>query len=100
MTLQTDPDATAPDHTAPAGRWARLRPLVERQLWLFLELFALTGLVVAQPLLDVLGRAPDFLLFRQADGRDIVALAIAITHAHSRSWRRFEALAAGERARP
>jgi crossover junction endodeoxyribonuclease RuvC len=28
------------------------------------------------------------------------ALAIAITHAHSRSWRRFEALAAGERAVP
>jgi hypothetical protein len=79
MTLQTDPDATAPDNVAPAGRWARLRPVVERQLWLFLELFALTGLVVAQPLLDVLGRAPDFLLFRQADGRDIVALAIAIT---------------------
>jgi len=28
------------------------------------------------------------------------ALAIAITHAHSRSWRRFAALAAGERAAP
>jgi hypothetical protein len=45
----------------------------------FLELFALTGFVVAQPLLDVLGRSPDFLLFRQADSRDIVLLAVAIT---------------------
>jgi hypothetical protein len=79
MTLQTDPGhAAAPDDPAPTGAWARLRPYLSRQLWLFLELFALTGLVVAQPLLDVLGRAPDFLLFRQADGRDIVALAIAI----------------------
>jgi crossover junction endodeoxyribonuclease RuvC len=33
-----------------------------------------------------------------ADAAD--ALAIAITHAHSRSWRRFAALAAGERAAP
>ena len=79
MTLQTDPGhAAAPDDPAPTGAWARLRPYLSRQLWLFLELFALTGLVVAQPLLDVLGRAPDFLLFRQADGRDIVALAIAV----------------------
>jgi hypothetical protein len=46
---------------------------------LFVELFALTGFVVAQPLLDVIGRSPDFLLFRQADARDIVLLAVAIT---------------------
>jgi len=52
---------------------------VRHQLWSFLELFALTGFVVAQPLLDVIGRSPDFLLFRQADARDIALLAVTIT---------------------
>ena len=78
MASHTRPDAP-PSEAAPPSRWGRLRPVASRQLWLLLELFALTGLVVAQPLLDVFGRAPDFLLFRQADARDIVALAIAIT---------------------
>ena len=73
MTLQGTPSIPAPRH------WARLRPILGRQLWLFLELFALTGLAVAQPLLDVLGRAPDFLLFNQADAGDILALAVTIT---------------------
>lgn len=62
-----------------AGVRARLRPIIGRELWSFLDLLALAGFVVAQPLLDVLGRSPDFLLFRQADARDIVLLAIAIT---------------------
>jgi hypothetical protein len=53
--------------------------MVKGQLWPLLELLALTGLVVAQPLLDVIGRAPDFLLLRKADARDIVLLAVAIT---------------------
>jgi Sulfatase len=57
---------------------APLWSIVKRQLWMFLELFALTGFVVAQPLLDVIGRSPDFFLFRQADSRDIVLLAVAI----------------------
>jgi hypothetical protein len=57
---------------------APLRSTAKRQLWWLLELFALTSFVVAQPLLDVLGRSPDFLLFRQADARDIVLLAVAI----------------------
>jgi arylsulfatase A-like enzyme len=56
-------------------RWS----VVGAPLLAFLELFALTGFVVAQPLLDVLGRSPDFLLFRQADARDIVLLAVALT---------------------
>jgi hypothetical protein len=43
-----------------------------------LELFVLTGFAVGQPLLDVLGRSPDFLVFRQADARDIVLLAVTI----------------------
>jgi Sulfatase len=80
MTIRINPDErddTTPDQPPP-GRLTRLRSLAGSQLVLFLELFALAGLVVAQPLLEVLGDAPDFLLFRQADGRDIVALAVAI----------------------
>jgi hypothetical protein len=57
----------------------RLRPLVGRKLWLLMTLFALTGFVVTQPLLDVLGRSPDFFLFRQAGAADIVLLAVTIT---------------------
>ena len=74
--------AGQPGPTAPAGRaipWGRLRTLAARELWAFLDLLALAGLVIAQPLLDVFGKSPDFLLFRQADARDIVALAVAIT---------------------
>ena len=67
----------------PAGgrktRWGTVRALAGRELWAFLDLLALAGFVVAQPLLDVLGKSPDFLLFRQADAHDIVALALAIT---------------------
>jgi Sulfatase len=66
----------------PARRAARQpprRPPVGRELWPLLEIVALTGFVVAQPLLEVLGRSPDFLVFRRVDGRDIVALAVAIT---------------------
>ena len=79
MTIRTNPDErgdTTPDQPAPPGGLARLRSVAGGQLLLFLELFALAGLVVAQPVLEVLGAAPDFLLFRQADGRDIVALDI------------------------
>ena len=59
--------------------WAWLWSLAGFRLWWLLELFALTGLVIAQPLLDVLGRSPDFFLFREADSRDIALLAVAIT---------------------
>jgi len=43
-----------------------------------LELFALNGFVVVQPVLDVMGRSPDFFLFRRADRRDILVLAAAV----------------------
>jgi hypothetical protein len=59
--------------------WAWLWSLAGFRLWWLLELFALTGLVVAQPLLDVVGRSPDFFVFRDADSRDIALLAVAIT---------------------
>jgi len=70
---------TEPAETSQPSRRTRLWSFVRHQLWSFLELFALTGFVVAQPLLDVMGRSPDFLLFRQADSRDIALLAVTIT---------------------
>jgi Sulfatase len=65
---------------SPALRSGRLRlqPMARDQLTAFLELFVLAGFAVAQPLLDVLGRSPDVLLFRQADPRDIALLALAL----------------------
>jgi hypothetical protein len=57
------------------------RPPASRRerLWAFFELFALVGFVIAQPTLDVLGRAPDFFLFRRADRGDILLLVVAVT---------------------
>jgi hypothetical protein len=56
------------------------RPAARRErLWAFFELFALVGFVVAQPTLDVLGKAPDFFLFRQAGRADILLLVLAVT---------------------
>jgi hypothetical protein len=49
------------------------------RLWALAELFALTGLVIAQPVLDVTGRSPDMFLFRRADRLDILALVAAVT---------------------
>jgi hypothetical protein len=48
-------------------------------LWALAELFALTGLVIAQPVLDVTGRSPDVFLFRRADRLDILLLAVGVT---------------------
>jgi hypothetical protein len=67
----------------------------------FLELFVLAGFVVAQPLLDALGRSPGLLLFRQADARDITVLAIALVLVPPLVLGTLEALAGllGRRAR-
>ena len=59
------------EQEAPADRHERL--------WAFLELFALVGFAVAQPTLDVLGKAPDFFLFRQAGRGEILILVLAVT---------------------
>jgi hypothetical protein len=48
-------------------------------LWGLAELFALTGLAIAQPVLDVTGRSPDMFLFRRADRLDILALVAGLT---------------------
>jgi Sulfatase len=50
-----------------------------QRLWAFLELFALVGFAIAQPTLDVLGKAPDFFIFRQADRAEILLLVLAVT---------------------
>jgi hypothetical protein len=55
------------DELEPSPRWAPA------------ELFALTGLVIAQPVLDVTGRSPDMFLFRRADRLDILLLVAAVT---------------------
>ena len=39
----------------------------------------LSGFAIAQPLLDVTGKSPDFFLFRRADRLDIVALVLGVT---------------------
>ncbi len=45
----------------------------------FIELFALAGLAVTQPLLDVFGRAPDLFLFVGASRTDIVLFAVLVS---------------------
>src|SRR5215211_5883077 len=54
------------------------RPARHERLWAFFELFALVGFVVAQPTLDVLGKAPDFFIFRRAGRAEILVLAVTV----------------------
>src|SRR5918995_3355698 len=78
------------------------RPAARRErLWGFFELFALIGFVVAQPTLDVLGKAPDFFLFRRAGRAEILILVLAVTGLPALGVWLDEQLAglAGERAR-
>ncbi|HEX6967271.1 MAG TPA: sulfatase-like hydrolase/transferase [Micromonosporaceae bacterium] len=60
-----------PDDPPVPRRRAELRAL--------LEVSALSGLVVAQPLLDVIGRSPDFLLFHGAGSGEILLLVAVLT---------------------
>jgi hypothetical protein len=63
----------APTPTArPAGR-------VRAELWAFAEILALCGLAIAQPLLDVTGRSPDFFLFHDAGTADVLLLVAIVT---------------------
>ena len=64
---------------APAAAGEAPRPAGRERLWAFLELFALVGFAIAQPLLDVLGKAPDFFLFRRDSRADILLLVLAVT---------------------
>ncbi len=60
-----------------AGSFARVR----RQFRAFIELFALSGFAIAQPLYDIFGRAPDQFIFRGALTSDIYAFAAVILFA-------------------
>ena len=70
--------------------------------WGLLELFALTGLAVAQPLLDVTGKAPDFFLLHRSDRAQILLLVALIVLVPTALLWAAEVLAwlvAGERVR-
>jgi hypothetical protein len=77
-----------PDQTGPAGRGpqsgrpARPRagggPRGRAELWRFLELFALCGFVVVQPLLAVIGGNPDFFIFHGVSGGQVMALVAIV----------------------
>lgn len=51
---------------------------VRRELRCFAELFALNGFAIAQPLLDIFGRAPDQFLFRGAGRGEILGFCLVI----------------------
>ncbi|MFL6294343.1 MAG: sulfatase-like hydrolase/transferase [Actinomycetes bacterium] len=75
----------------PAGLW-----------WALAELFALTGLAIAQPLLDVTGKAPDFFLLHRSDRTQILLLMALIVLAPAAGLWAGEALTwllGGERTR-
>jgi hypothetical protein len=56
----------------------RRRAVGRAELWALAELLALTGLAIAQPVLDVTGRSPDMFLFRRADRLDILLLVAGV----------------------
>jgi hypothetical protein len=83
--------------TAPDASRSRLPPVTA-----FLELLALCGFAVAQPLLDVFGRSPEQFAFRDASRPVIVAFGLIITFAPAAVLYAVEAVAglvAGPRVR-
>ena len=73
---QEDEDRrTAPPEPGPPAPWTRRR---RWELLALLELAGLCGLAITQPLLDLIGRSPDFLLMERVDTLDVVLLALAI----------------------
>ncbi|MBQ0991560.1 sulfatase-like hydrolase/transferase [Micromonospora sp. H61] len=71
-------DPPAADHRPPPAPalWDRGW---RGELGRLLEIVALVGLVVTQPLLDVLGRSPDFFLFHRTDPAQILLLLALVT---------------------
>ena len=68
-------EEAAEDTPKPPAR----RPSVARwELYALLEVAALCGLVVAQPVLDAIGRSPDFLVFHGAGPGQAIALALLV----------------------
>jgi hypothetical protein len=77
---EIDKAGTAPGWPAPeeSGDDRGLRWRDRLHLWALVELFVLSGFAIAQPLLDVTGKSPDFFLFRRADRLDIVVLVLGV----------------------
>ncbi|MFI6270598.1 sulfatase-like hydrolase/transferase [Micromonospora zamorensis] len=69
-------EPAATDPPAASTRWYQGW---RSELGRLLEVTALVGLVVTQPLLDVLGRSPDFFLFHRADPAQILLLVALVT---------------------
>jgi hypothetical protein len=73
MELRDTPPETAP---TPAQEGAP-PPWWRRELRAFGEIFALYGLAVVQPLLDLFGRTPHQFVFRGAEGADVALFAFS-----------------------
>ncbi|MFG2054701.1 sulfatase-like hydrolase/transferase [Micromonospora sp. NPDC048930] len=72
-------DTLAPPRSAPeAPATPRRRRGWRHEAGRLLEVVALVGLVVTQPLLDVLGRSPDFFLFHRASPADVLLLVALV----------------------
>ncbi|NED52474.1 sulfatase, partial [Micromonospora aurantiaca] len=72
-------DTLAPPRERAAGPDRReRRPWWRAEAARLAEVAALIGLVVTQPLLDVLGRSPDFFLFHRASRADVLLLVALI----------------------
>lgn len=67
--------------TADATGDASPTPLGRRLVHDALVLLGLTGLAVAQPLLDLFGKNPEFFVAKDATGRDVVVFGLAVTFA-------------------
>jgi Sulfatase len=93
--------AAAGPRRGGAGGWLADR-LPVATLWALLELFVLSALVIAQPLLDVTGKAPDFFLLYRLGREQILLLVAIITLLPPLAMFAVEVVAAllgGERAR-
>jgi Sulfatase len=66
--------AAGRDRGDPRQRW-----LARTHLCALVELFVLCGFTIAQPLLDVTGKSPDFFLFRRAGRFDVLLLVVVVT---------------------
>lgn len=64
------------DHEAGGAGWETDRRPRVRDL---IELFALCGFAITQPLLDIFGRATSQFIFRGAEGADLVMFGIVVT---------------------
>ncbi|MFI2713664.1 sulfatase-like hydrolase/transferase [Micromonospora sp. NPDC018662] len=87
-------DTLAPPRVRPADTDAsRRRGPWRAEAARLAEVVALVGLVVTQPLLDVLGRSPDFFLFHRASRTDVLLLVALIALAPTLPFAALGALA-------